>query len=255
MIVERRILLCLALSVVAHLAFARAMRGLPRRAEEPARRMVSVRVVSPPPPAPEPPPEPVTPPPAPAPSVVPRERARPRRAPQAAPEVAPPRDVVAPDRPPASSSVTTGGPIFGISMESTSQAGGGISLPVGSPSNPRDAHVGGGHKGQGEHDDEPVAAAYEVTTMPLPQGRCVGKYTDEARQAAVEGTVVLDIVVGVDGRVRESHVVSGLGHGLTEAAIAAAKACRFSPGQKGDQAVPVRIRAFKIRFLLQNDDE
>jgi Gram-negative bacterial TonB protein C-terminal len=58
--------------------------------------------------------------------------------------------------------------------------------------------------------------------------------------------------VGADGRVREVHVVSGLGHGLTEAAIAAARACHFSPGEKDNLRVPVRIREFKIRFLLED---
>jgi hypothetical protein len=32
---------------------------------------------------------------------------------------------------------------------------------------------------------EPVAAV-EVTKMPLPQGRCAGKYTEEARAAATD---------------------------------------------------------------------
>jgi hypothetical protein len=125
-------------------------------------------------------------------------------------------------------------------MESTSQAGGGPSMPIGSPSNRAEGQAGGGREGKGGGENEPVPA-YEVTTMPLPKGRCVGKYTDEAKQAAIEGTVV--------------HVVSGLGYGLTQAAIAAAKACTFSPGEKGDQPVPVRIREFKIRFFLQQGDE
>jgi TonB family protein len=139
-------------------------------------------------------------------------------------------------------------------MESTSQAGGGPSMPIGSPSNRAEGQAGGGREGKGGGENEPVPA-YEVTTMPLPKGRCVGKYTDEAKQAAIEGTVVLDLVVGADGRVKEVHVVSGLGYGLTQAAIAAAKACTFSPGEKGDQPVPVRIREFKIRFFLQQGDE
>jgi TonB family protein len=127
-------------------------------------------------------------------------------------------------------------------------------MPIGNPGSSPESHAGGGNEGEGKGERTEPVAAYEVTTMPLPQGRCVGKYTEEAKQAAVEGTVVLDIVVGVDGRVHQIHVVSGLGQGLTEAAIAAAKSCRFSPGQKGDVAVPVRIREFKIRFLLQNDE-
>jgi protein TonB len=251
LIADRRILACVVLSVGAHLAFASAMRGLPKHADDRVRSKISIRVVSPPPPL-EPPPEPASPQPVPTPRPVPLERARPRHAPQVAEEVAP-KDVPPPEHPPAPSD-TTGGPVFGISMESTSQAGSGASMPIGNPGNSREAHAGGGQEGEGKAERTEPVAAYEVTTMPLPQGRCVGKYTEEAKEAAIEGTVVLDIVVGVDGRVREVRVVSGLGHGLTEAAIAAAKACRFSPGEKGDVAVPVRIREFKIRFLLQNDE-
>jgi protein TonB len=139
-------------------------------------------------------------------------------------------------------------------MESTSQAGGGPSMPVGSPGGPREGHGGGATDTKGKGEGAAPVPAYEVTKMPLPRGRCTGKYTDEAKVAAIEGTVVLDIVVGADGRVRDVHVVSGLPHGLTEAAIAATKACTFSPGQKGDAAVPVRIREFKVRFGLDSDE-
>jgi TonB family protein len=78
--------------------------------------------------------------------------------------------------------------------------------------------------------------------------------TEQAKQAAIEGTVVLDLVVGVDGRVRDVRVVSGLGYGLDEAAITALEACRFSPGEKSGATVPVRIRGFKVRFVLPNDE-
>ena len=93
-------------------------------------------------------------------------------------------------------------------------------------------------------------AAYEVTKMPLPQGRCSGKYTDDARAAATEGTVVLDLIVDEQGRARDIKVVQGLDHGLTEAAIAALKDCSFTPGEKDGHPVPVRVRGFKIRFVL-----
>jgi TonB family protein len=249
-LVDRRILVCVVLSVGAHVAFARAMRGLPRRADAPAKRVVSIRVVSPP--APEPPPEPALPQPLPAPKPVPLERVRTHRAPQVA-EPTTPKDVPPPEHPPAPSD-TAGTPVFGVSMESTSQAGGGPSMPIGSPGGPREGHGGGGLGDKEKGAGAAPVPAYEVTTMPLPQGRCVGKYTEEAKQAAIEGTVVLDLIVAADGHVREVHVVSGLPHGLTDAAIAAAKACRFSPGQRGDEAVPVRIREFKIRFLLQSDE-
>jgi periplasmic protein TonB len=249
LIIDRRILACVALSVVAHVAFARAMQSLPKRVDVAIKRVISIRVVSPPP-APEPPPEPALPQLAPTPTPVPLERARPHHTRQVAEDAAP-KDVPPPEHPPAPGA-NIGGPVFGISMESTSQAGGGPSMPIGNPANPGAAHAGGAREGTGNASVEPVPA-YEVTTMPLPQRRCSGKYTDEAMQAGVEGTVVLDLVIGADGRVRDVHVVEGLGHGLDEAAIAAMKACPFSPGRRGEEAVPVRIREFKVRFF-QNDE-
>jgi protein TonB len=235
------------LSVAAHVAFADGLRRLPRRQEAPFKHLVSIRVVSPPP-APEPPPEPARPTPVAAAKPAPREpRARPR--PTADRQVIP-RDVPPPEAsPPPGDSAT--GPVFGVSLESTSQAGSGPAMPIGSAVRPTGA--GGGEHQPTRGPGDPVAE-YEVTTMPLPQGRCAGKYTDEAKLAAIEGTVVLDLVVGPDGRVSNIHVVTGLGHGLTEAAIAALKGCRFSPGQKNGVPVPVRIRGFKIRFLLSNDE-
>jgi protein TonB len=123
-------------------------------------------------------------------------------------------------------------------------------MAVGSSAAPPAAHAG---SPPAAGPAAPVAA-YEVTTMPLPQGRCVGQYTEEAKRAAIEGTVVLDLVVAEDGRVREVRVVNGLSHGLTEAAVAAARACRFSPGEKDGTPVPVRVRGFKIRFVLQSNE-
>jgi TonB family protein len=133
-------------------------------------------------------------------------------------------------------------------MESTSTAGTGPAVPVGNTGAPTPNAAPG-------TPVKPVAApvaAYEVTKMPLPQGRCSGKYTDEARAAATEGTVILDLVVDEGGHAREIKVVSGLEHGLTDAAITALKECRFTPGEKDGKPVPVRVRGFKIRFVMQD---
>ena len=61
---------------------------------------------------------------------------------------------------------------------------------------------------------------------------------------------MLDLTVGEDGRTRDIKVITGLPNGLTEAAITAAKDCRFSPGEKDGKPVAVRIRGFKITFVL-----
>ena len=254
MSVDRRLVVCALASVVGHVAFARGLAHLPRQAARPAARVVSIRVVAPPPLEPQPEAEPAkASEPAPPPQPVPRAHSRAR---VTAPEVraARPTEAPPPDQTPVAGNPAGASPVFGVTMESTSQAGSGPAMRVGNTARPQGGAAtsregGGTPKGA----IEPVPA-YEVSTMPLPQGRCAGKYTDEARAAAVEGTVILDLVVDENGRTREIHVVSGLGHGLTEAAVEALKACRFSPGEKDGVPVPVRLRGFKIRFLMQDND-
>jgi len=256
---DRRILVCLALSLIAHLGLTRVARHLPARAAPPARPTVAIRVLSAPPPPPElsppapeaAPPEVTPPPPQPA---VAKKIPRPARA-QRATETPPP---VAANPPPEAApavapSPAPGPPVFGVSMDSTSEAGSGPAMPIGTPGGRGAARGGQGAaptEGPGKHEGGgPPVPVYEVTEMPLPRRRCTGKYTDEAMQAGVEGTVVLELVIGADGRVRDVRVVHGLGHGLDEAAIVAMKACPFSPGRRGSEAVPVRIPEFKVHFF------
>jgi len=244
---DGRLIVCAVVSVIGHLVLTYALSRLPRRVEpHPRPATVAIRVVAPPPP-PEPPPEPQAPRP-PEPRPVPHERPKARpTTPPPSQTPPPPREAPPPEPTPSEGTSTT--PVFGVSMESTSQAGSGPAMPVGNSARPQ-------ARREAAASAEPVAAlappvpAYEVTTMPLPQGRCAGRYTDEAKAAGIEGTVVLDLIVGENGRVREVSVVSGLDHGLSAAAVTAIKECRFSPGEKDGKAVPVRIRGFKIRFVL-----
>jgi protein TonB len=243
MIVDRQLAICALVSIAGHFAIAKALDRLPERRDLPPPQIVQVRVVEPPAPAPEPePPKPPEPPKSepPKPQVHERPRAH-------APEVK--RDVTPVDTPPvdhpAATTDTTTTPVFGVTMESTSQAGTGPAMPVGNTTRPAPTSPGSTVKPLAE----PVAAV-EVTRMPMPLGRCSGKYTDEARAASVEGVVVLDLVVDERGHARDITVVEGLPHGLTQAAIAALTACSFTPGEKDGKPVPVRVRRFKIRFLL-----
>jgi protein TonB len=250
MIRDARLFICAALSIVGHLALANGLGRLPRRIDT-AKRIISLRVVSPPPSL-EPPPEPPAAPQASAPKQV---RHVPSHVHAASP---PPADLPEQESPPPErpSLANTGpaGPVFGVTMESTSQAGRGPSMPIGNSGGAVGASDDGVEHGGGTKGALAPVPAYQVTIMPLPQGRCVGKYTEEAKRAAIEGTVILDLTVSETGRTRDIHVVSGLGHGLTEAAVAAIKECRFSPGEKDGTPVPVRVRGFKIRFLMQDDE-
>ena len=255
-------ILALLASSGAHLLFGGAMTTLPFEPPAERPRIVQVKLVKPlpPPPPPEPEPEPEPPPP-PEPPPEPKEevvhevrpkkprRKRPKPA-RTAPRKKTNKEAPAPSERAVTVGDTTNTPVYGISMSSTSQAGAGPAMPVGNTLLERT-------KPTKKKQIKPLAApakVYEVTKMPLPRRRCSGRYTEEARAAGIEGTVVLDLVVDEEGRARDIKVVKGLGHGLTAAAVAALKRCRFTPGERNGKAVPVRVRGFKIRFFLQDSD-
>ncbi len=245
-----RLAICGVASLAAHLLLARGSARLPARVE--AAPAVVLRVELHETPAPEPEPEPAsTSPEHNEPKLTHEAPVRRSHKPSDQPPSKAPEHATPSERPATSDSDAT--PVFGISMESTSSAGAGPSMPVGNTLRvqPHD------HPGAGEAAVRAVAVpvpAYEVTKMPLPKGECVGKYTDEARQAGLEGVVIFDVVVDDRGRVRDLTVVQGLGSGLTEAAKRALQGCTFSPGERDGKPVPVRIRSYKVRFRLRENE-
>ena len=64
-------------------------------------------------------------------------------------------------------------------------------------------------------------------------------YTDEARAAHYQGTVVLYIEIHPDGKPHNLRVVRGLGLGLNEQAMDAVSRWQFRPGTKDGQPVTV----------------
>jgi protein TonB len=244
-----KLAICAALSAVLHGTIARALDLLPEQPKAHAVQKIEVKIVTPPPepppitPEPEPPkpePKPTPPPPKPLP-VAPAPR--PSSAPPS-PTPPPPANTPAPN--------PSDEPVFGYNMESTSSAGTGPAIPVGSPGGK--ATGGGGTPPPGDKTQTAAAPIpdYAVTTPPMPRGVCAGKYTDDARAAGIEGTVVLDLVVGEDGTVRDVQLTQKLGHGLDQAAVAAMRACKFSPGEKDGAKVAVKIHGFKVRFVLSD---
>jgi len=76
------------------------------------------------------------------------------------------------------------------------------------------------------------------------------KYTEEARQNKVQGTVMLTVVFGADGRVRDIRTIHGLPNGLTETSIEAAQKIRFQPAvDKNGKLVSVRA-TLEYNFAL-----
>lgn len=63
------------------------------------------------------------------------------------------------------------------------------------------------------------------------------RYTDKARYNATKGIVELLVTFGADGRVEKIKVVKGLGSGLTESVVRAARFIRFLPPEKDGKPV------------------
>jgi len=80
-------------------------------------------------------------------------------------------------------------------------------------------------------DSGPPTNAVEITYKPNPV------YTDEARNLRLEGEVLLEVMFEANGQLHVNRVVRGMGHGLDEAAIAAANKMRFKPALRNGQAV------------------
>jgi TonB family protein len=75
------------------------------------------------------------------------------------------------------------------------------------------------------------------------------EYSEEARKAKYQGTVILWVVVGPDGRVHDMKVVRPLGLGLDEKALEAVKQWKFEPARKDGQPVAVQINV-EVNFRL-----
>ena len=75
------------------------------------------------------------------------------------------------------------------------------------------------------------------------------EYSEEASKAKHQGTVVLVIEVGEDGRAHNIRVIQSLGLGLDEKAIQAVQKWKFVPGKK--DGIPVKVRAnVDVNFRL-----
>jgi len=74
-------------------------------------------------------------------------------------------------------------------------------------------------------------------------------YTEEARVAKYEGTVVISVEVGVDGRAHNLHVLRELGLGLDDKALDAVNEWQFQPALKDGQPLPV-LATIEVNFRL-----
>jgi TonB family protein len=117
--------------------------------------------------------------------------------------------------------------------------GGGVGVGYGSGVGPG----WGGGFGGGYFRVGGGVSAPRVLYDPDPQ------YSEEARKAKYQGTVVLWLVVDPQGRAQYVKVARSLGMGLDEQAIAAVKTWKFEPAQKDGHPVAVEINV-EVNFRL-----
>jgi protein TonB len=240
-----------AVHAVAALAVARQERR-PAPVKPPIE--VEFRHAEPPPPAPPPIAAPVPPPP--APRLAPRPIARKVAiATPARPTPIPPAPTPEPpSRRPAAP------PVYGIAMESPTDASSAVAAPRGgsglgvATGGSRRGVVGGAVGGTGSG---PAGPAAELSIKKMPEvdtdacGRSIN-YPPEAERAGIEGKVRLRVALDARGQVTSARVLRGIGYGLDQAAVEAlTHRCRFTPAIGGDgHPVAFVIESYSFAFEL-----
>jgi TonB family protein len=75
------------------------------------------------------------------------------------------------------------------------------------------------------------------------------EYSEEARAAKYQGTVVVAVTIDTDGTAQDMKIVRGLGLGLDEKALQAISQWKFKSGARDGQPVPV-MATIEVNFRL-----
>ena len=140
-------------------------------------------------------------------------------------------------------------PDFGVSPTGGSN-GTGVALPVagGGPTRERTVE-------KVVRKAAPVAAALpsdgcdEPPTKPKSISVQQPGYTDDAIAAAIEGKVRVQLTVDETGKVIDVKLIAGLGHGLDEASLAAARRATFEPALRCGKPTQATF-TISMRFKL-----
>ena len=93
--------------------------------------------------------------------------------------------------------------------------------------------------GQGEAADGPYA---NIVSLPKCAYCPDPQYTDEAREAKLQGSVTLQVLVSADGRASQIRIVSGIGFGLDDRAMQTIRGWKFIPARDAARrAVPAWV--------------
>jgi protein TonB len=128
-------------------------------------------------------------------------------------------------------------------------SGGGLSVPA------SQRRVAEAPRQEEVHKVRAFAPTHDACDQPPTKAKLHGAlikptYTDAARTAQIEGVVRIELTVDEQGGVIDVKVLRGLGYGLDESAVAAAKKLAFEPGTRCNKAAVTKLTV-GMRFTLQ----
>lgn len=94
------------------------------------------------------------------------------------------------------------------------------------------------------------AAPGQITRLPSLVRFVEAPYPPEAEREGLEGSVLLEIDLGVDGRVLRAEVLEPAGHGFDEAALEAVRQFEFVPAEIDHVPSAVRL-TYRYEFVLR----
>jgi periplasmic protein TonB len=101
-----------------------------------------------------------------------------------------------------------------------------------------------------QENQEPRKIGPDVTP-PVIVEKTQPAYTEQAREARLEGSVLLSVVISSEGRTKDIKVIRGLGLGLDEKAVEALGTWKFQPARLRKDNTPVPVTAnVEINFRL-----
>jgi TonB family protein len=110
---------------------------------------------------------------------------------------------------------------------------------------------------QVQRDAKPIKegfgkGAYPYGSVTIGDAYCNDEpgYTDAARVARIEGTVIVEIVVLENGTAADARVTKSLDPGLDARALAAVRSCRFKPSERsrGNPVASIIPKTFLFRL-------
>lgn len=231
---KRKLSRIYVISLAAHLLVGGAIALIP---QEKLREVVAIALNEAPPKKEQPPPPP---PPKPAAAAADRP-ARTPRAPRTAPTEAP--------TPSAAESNARNAAFTNLGLTLDSSSSDGIAVPIAAKviAPPPVAPAPVKPKVLVAKRTEPECTEPLVKARPLALVKPA--YTDDARKARVEGRLRIELAVNDQGVVTNAKVLDSLGHGLDEAALAAARDLRFSPATHCKKPVSAPF-VIAMRFQL-----